>query len=88
MAEPLWWSIRPAQSARPATYRCPLCGELLHASSPHALIVPEGDVECRRHAHRECVAAARAGGRLRTEDEYAATLPKGPSLVRRLLDRL
>ena len=54
-----WWAVRRAQSLKPATYRCPLCGDRLHAMSEHALIAPEGDVARRRHAHIECVAAAR-----------------------------
>ena len=24
--KPRWWSMRPAQNLKPATYRCPLCG--------------------------------------------------------------
>ena len=53
-----WWSVRPARSLKPATYRCPLCGYRLHALSPHVLIAPEGDTSRRRHAHAEGVAAA------------------------------
>jgi hypothetical protein len=26
-----WWSMRPAQNLKPATYRCPFCGERLRA---------------------------------------------------------
>lgn len=58
-----WWSIRPARSLRPATYRCPLCGHRLHAMSEHVLIAPEGDMSRRRHAHAECVRAAGLPGR-------------------------
>jgi hypothetical protein len=58
-----WWSIRPARSLKPATYRCPICGYRLHAMSPHVLIAPEGDLSRRRHAHAECVRAARLPGR-------------------------
>lgn len=57
-----WWTVRRAQSRKPATYRCPLCGHLLHAMSPHVLIAPEGDLGRRRHAHAECVAAANLPG--------------------------
>lgn len=57
--EARWWTIRPARSLQPKTYRCPICGELLHAMTEHALIAPEGNVERRRHAHLECVARAR-----------------------------
>jgi hypothetical protein len=71
-----WWSIRPARSLRPATYRCPLCGYRLHAMSEHVLIAPEGDLSRRRHAHAECVRAAGLPGR-----------PAGPGLLRRLLRR-
>ena len=57
-----WWAIRPVRSRKPATYRCPLCGLRLHAMSDHVLISPEGDGDRRRHAHRECVLAAREAG--------------------------
>jgi len=36
-----WWLVRPAQNLKPATYRCPLCGEHLPALSAHMLMVPE-----------------------------------------------
>jgi hypothetical protein len=59
-----WWAVRRAQNRKPASYRCPLCGRSLHAMSGHMLIAPEGDSEQRRHAHTDCVAAARQAGRL------------------------
>jgi hypothetical protein len=65
-----WWTMRRAQSLRPATYRCPFCDELLHAMSEHAVIAPEGNVNLRRHAHLECVMRERRAGRLPTEDEW------------------
>jgi hypothetical protein len=43
---------------------------MLHATSEHALVAPEGDVSRRRHAHIECVQAERHAGRLTTEDEW------------------
>jgi len=58
-----WYSIRPARSLRPTTYTCPLCGYRLHAMSDHVLIAPEGDMDRRRHAHAECVRAAKLPGR-------------------------
>jgi hypothetical protein len=82
-----WWAIRPAQNAKPAHYRCPLCGYRLHAMTPHALISPEGDTSRRRHAHSECVQAARDAGRLPVRSEWLATQPRPPSLLRRLLRR-
>ena len=82
-----WWSIRPVRSRKPATYRCPLCGYRLHAMSDHVLIAPEGDGERRRHAHSECVAAAREAGRMPSQGEWRATQPRPPSLWRRLLRR-
>ena len=87
-----WWLIRPARNRKPVTYRCPLCGGQLPALMDHALITPEGDSDRRRHAHLQCVAAARKQGRLPTRDEYerarrrAAGGPE-PSLWRRLLGR-
>jgi hypothetical protein len=82
-----WWSVRRAQSLKPATYRCPLCGYRLHALSPHVLIAPEGDATRRRHAHAECVAAARRDGRLPSYDEWRRAQPGRPGGVRRLLGR-
>jgi hypothetical protein len=64
-----WWTLRRARSNKPATYRCPFCGELLHAMSEHVVIAPEGDVDRRRHAHLSCVRAERAAGRFRLYDD-------------------
>jgi hypothetical protein len=83
-----WWSMRPAQNRKPATYRCPFCGKHLAALSEHALIAPEGDMEHRRHAHTECVIAERKAGRLPTEEEWRHTQPRQPSLWQRLRSRL
>ena len=69
-----WWAMRPAQSNRPATYRCPFCNELLHAMSDHVVIAPEGDVNRRRHAHMECVVEARKAGTFRSYDEWRGGL--------------
>ena len=57
--EARWWTLRPAQSLKPASYVCPFCDGMLHATSDHTLIAPEGDVSKRRHAHTECVLEAR-----------------------------
>jgi hypothetical protein len=64
--------MRPAQSLKAATYVCPFCDQLLHATSEHALVAPEGDMSKRRHAHMECVLAERKAGRLPTRDEWKA----------------
>ncbi len=79
--------MRPVRSRKPATYRCPLCGLRLHAMSEHVLIAPEGDLSRRRHAHRECVEAARVAGRMPLHDEWRATQPRPPSLLSRLFRR-
>jgi hypothetical protein len=55
--------------------------------SPHMLIAPEGDAERRRHAHTECVEAARRAGRLPTLDEWRRTQPRRPSLLSRLFGK-
>jgi len=78
-----WWAVRRAQSLKPATYLCPLCGLKLHAMSPHALISPEGDTSRRRHAHAECVAAAH----LTTYDEWRKSQPRSRGRLARLLRR-
>ena len=74
--KPRWWSARRAQNLKPATYRCPLCGRHLPAISDHMLLSPEGDRTRRRHAHTECVLAARRAGRLPTRDEWLKTQPR------------
>jgi hypothetical protein len=83
-----WWSIRPAQNLKPATYRCPLCGKHLAALSEHVLIAPEGEGSRRRHAHTACVLAARKAGRLPSEEEWRRTQPPAPSPLKRLWARL
>jgi hypothetical protein len=83
-----WWAVRRASSSKPATYRCPLCGHSLHAMTEHTLIAPEGDAGRRRHAHTECVLAARRDGRIRLREEWLATQPRTPSRLSRLRSRL
>jgi hypothetical protein len=51
------------------------------------LIAPEGDPRRRRHAHTECVLAARERGQLVLHDEWKRTQPHPPSLWQRLLRR-
>jgi hypothetical protein len=82
-----WWELRRAQNRKPATYTCPLCGRYLPALSEHVLMIPEGDHARRRHAHRDCVLAARSQGRLPTREEWLGKQPRPPSLWRRVLDR-
>jgi dienelactone hydrolase len=53
--------------------------------SAHTLIAPEGDAERRRHAHTDCVLAARKAGTLPTYDDWRATQPRRPGLLARLL---
>ena len=80
-----WHALRRAQSDKPATYRCPFCNEQLHAMSEHVLIAPEGDASQRRHAHLECVAAARATGAFRTYDDWRERQPVRPGAFARAL---
>jgi hypothetical protein len=79
-----WYTLRRAGSTKPATYRCPLCGERLLALTDHLLLFPEDDHSRRRHAHLECVRAARQAGRLPSRDEVE---PRPPGLLARLLRR-
>jgi hypothetical protein len=79
-----WYAIRPAGSTKPATYRCPLCGQRLPALSQHMLVVPEGNPSRRRHAHTACVMRARRAGRLPLREEVE---PRRPGLLARLLRR-
>jgi hypothetical protein len=76
-----WYTVRPAGSRKPATYRCPLCGKHLPALVEHVLVMPEGDSARRRHAHTACVMRARRAGRLPLRDEV---IPRGPGLFARL----
>lgn len=85
--ETRWWAVRPAQNLKPATYRCPLCERPIHAMSEHMLVAPEGNSGGRRHAHTECVVAARRSGELRTYDDWRRTQPRRPGLLSRLLGR-
>jgi hypothetical protein len=67
-----WWETRLAQNLKPASYVCPLCDGMLPATSEHMLITPQGDLSKRRHAHTDCVAAARKRGELPTRAELQA----------------
>lgn len=80
--------MRRAQNLKPATYRCPLCGRHLPSLSEHVLLYPEGRAEGRRHAHTDCVLAARKAGRLPTREEFEATQPRPPGLLARARARL
>ncbi|HUA73622.1 MAG TPA: hypothetical protein VL988_02600 [Solirubrobacteraceae bacterium] len=51
------------------------------------LIAPEGDTRRRRHAHTECVVAARKRGALPLREDWLRAQPSPPSLWRRLLRR-
>jgi hypothetical protein len=86
--KPRWWEVRRAQNLKPATYRCPLCGRHLPALSEHMLMFPEGDRTRRRHAHTDCVLAARRAGQLPTRQEWLKSQPRDPGPVRRLMDRV
>jgi hypothetical protein len=79
-----WYAVRPASNRKPATYRCPFCGNLLPALREHMLVMPEGDPARRRHAHSACVARARQAGRLPLKDDGR---PAAPGLLARLLRR-
>lgn len=82
-----WWAVRRANSRKPATYTCPLCSRQLHAMSEHVLIAPKDDASKRRHAHTECVAAARAAGTFRTYDDWRETQPRRTGPMSRLFRR-
>jgi hypothetical protein len=47
------------------------------------LLVPEGDSSRRRHAHTECVLAARREGRLPTKAEWQRNAPQPRGQSRR-----
>ncbi len=79
-----WYAVRRAANLKPATYRCPFCGDHLLALDEHMLVVPEGDSRRRRHAHTACVMAARKAGRLPFRED---TLPSKRGLLARLTRR-
>ena len=83
-----WWQVRRAQNRKPATYTCPLCGRYLPALSDHMLIAPEGDAQRRRHAHTECVLAARRTGKLPSREEWLRAQPRPPTFWARATQRL
>jgi hypothetical protein len=87
-SKPRWWYVRRAQNRKPATYRCPLCGRHLPALSEHMLMYPEGESSGRRHAHTECVLAARNAGKLPTREEWLKTQPRSPGPWQRVRARL
>jgi hypothetical protein len=87
MFDARWFAIRRAQNFKPASYRCPVCGNHLPALSEHMLITPEGDSSRRRHAHTACVLAARKAGRLPSRAEWLQTQPRPPSIWRRWFGR-
>lgn len=80
-----WWAVRRAHSDKPATYRCPLCDQLLHAMSDHLVIAPEGNANRRRHAHTTCVVAAREARTLLTYDDWRMEQPGSSSLLSRVV---
>jgi hypothetical protein len=91
MPEPLkarWFTLRRAQNRKPATYRCPLCGEYLPSLSEHMLITPEGDTGRRRHAHTACVMRARKQGLLPTRDEWLKGEGRSAGFLRGVWKRL
>jgi hypothetical protein len=79
--------VRGVRSDKPVSYRCPFCGLRLHAMSDHVLIAPEADGNRRRHAHTECVAAAREAGKLPTRDDWRAAQRERPGLLARMRRR-
>lgn len=83
--EARWYTVRPASSTKPATYRCPLCGRRLPALIPHLLVMPDGDASRRRHAHAECVHRARKAGRLPLREEVE---PRRPGILARMWHRV
>jgi hypothetical protein len=78
-----WWSVRRAQSRKPATYTCPFCGRYLPAMSEHMLVLPEGDAGRRRHAHTQCAVAARRAGTLPSRGEWLASVAAGAKAASR-----
>jgi hypothetical protein len=84
LPEARWWAVRAAHNRKPATYRCPFCNGHLPALIDHVLIAPEDDRSRRRHAHTECVLAARRRGELPLREDWVAAQPHAPSWWQRL----
>jgi hypothetical protein len=54
--------------------------------SDHVVIAPENDAARRRHAHTECIVAARKAGTFKTYDDWREQQPRS-SRLRRYLRR-
>ena len=58
-ATPLWaqaegFVVHSVAGQRDKTYRCPGCHQEIRPGTPHLVVIPEGDVEGRRHWHTPC----------------------------------
>lgn len=56
-AAPGWAQVpgfRAQAVTNDGTYRCPGCDHEIRAGTPHLVVVPDGDVEGRRHWHTPC----------------------------------
>jgi hypothetical protein len=56
---PLWaqgdeFNVRAASVGSGKTYRCPGCQQEIRPGTPHLVVVPEGNMEERRHWHTPC----------------------------------
>ena len=74
--EARWWELRPAQNLKAASYVCPLCDGMLHATSEHALDRARGrSVAAPPRAHgvrRRGAARGEASDPRRMAEEAAA----------------
>jgi hypothetical protein len=54
---PAWAQVpgcRVQQVTNERAYRCPGCDQMVRPGTAHLVVIPDGDVEGRRHWHTPC----------------------------------
>ncbi|MDQ4005777.1 MAG: hypothetical protein M3135_05685 [Actinomycetota bacterium] len=46
--------VRVHQVTNDREYRCPGCDQMIRRGTSHLVVIPEGDLEGRRHWHSAC----------------------------------
>ncbi len=58
-AAPAWasvdgYSVRAVSGQKDKRYVCPGCQQIVRPGMPHLVVIPEADLQGRRHWHTEC----------------------------------
>lgn len=48
------FTVRAVSGERAKSYICPGCNQQLRSGTPHLVVVPEGNMDDRRHWHASC----------------------------------